>query len=173
MAITFNGYTPSFSFILYILVSSVGGLLLLQYLYKGNKPIAAMLTLVLLILVFIFFELRWFENLKLKGTSKYVSQATNGNSGSCSPTTQNVDSAVNGNWPPIINICPDYMVTQNGKCVDPAQLYGNKGGGNGSPNTQITIGDTDCSHYNLDYMRWEGVIESNGQCIQSKIPKGS
>lgn len=169
MAITFNGYAPSYPFILYILVSSVGGLAILQYLYKSDKPIAAMLTLVLLILVFVFFNLRWFSNMQLKGTASYVAQS-DANASSCGNTPLNVDGGVNANWPPIINICPDYMVSQNGKCIDPSNLYGNRGGGTGSTGTQITIGNSNCGNYNLDYLRWEGVVESDGRCIQSKIP---
>ena len=145
--------------------------MILRYLYNANQPIAAMLCLVLLILVFIFFQMRWFQNLQLKGSSKYVAQAPSTSSGGCGTSSQNIDASVNANWPPIINICPDYMVTQNGSCVDPAQLYGNQGGGNGAPGTRIPVGDTNCANYSLPYLRWEGVVERQGQCIQSKIRK--
>jgi hypothetical protein len=172
MGITFNGYSPSFSFILYILVSCVGGLMILRYLYQNNKPLAAMLCLVLLILVFIFFELRWFQNLRLKGAaySTQPAQSSQSAASGCSAGSTSVDQSVSSNWPPIINVCPDYMVSKGGNCVDPSQLYGNRGGGNGSTGTQMKIGDRNCNSYAVEYLRWEGVVERDGQCIQSKIP---
>jgi len=168
MAITFNGYTPSFAFIMYVLISSMAGIMILQYLYKANKPMATMLCLVLLILVFIFFEMRWFTNLRLKGSSSYV--APTPSTSGCAADSLSVDASVNSNWPPIINICPDYMVSEGGSCIDINRLYGNKGGGNGNPAISIARGNKKCSDYNIPYLRWEGIVESDGQCIQSKIP---
>ena len=173
MAIKYNGSTISFSFIVYVLVSSNAGLMIIQYLFKNNKSLAAMIVLVLLLLVFIFYGLRWFSNFQLKGSAPWVAQTAktaNGSSGSCGATTADAASPVNANWPPIVNVCPDYMVSQNGKCIDPKQLYGNKGGGNGSTSTSIAIGDKTCGNYAIDYLRWEGVVESDGQCINGKIP---
>jgi len=165
MAITFNGYTPSFEFIMYILISSTAGLMILKYLYTANMPIAAMLCLVLLILVFIFFQMRWFSNLKLKGTSSYVPQPSASTSG-CAADSVSVDTSVNSNWPPIINICPDYMVSQNGRCVDSNKLYGTN-----NAMVSTLLHDRNCNDYNVPYLRWEGIVERDGQCIQFKIPK--
>lgn len=171
MAITYNGYKLSFVFILYIVISGIAGLAIIQGLYKNNKSLAAMLCLILLLLVFIFYGLRWFQNFQLKGTSNAaVVAASTANSGNCAVGPSSVSSGVNVNWPPIVNTCPDFMVSQNGKCIDPKQLYGNRSGGNGALNTQISIGNTKCSDYTIDYLRWEGVVESDGQCVSSKIP---
>ena len=57
-------------------------------LYSRQQTIAAMLTLVLVVLVFTFYGLRWFQGGALKGTQPKK-----------------------GAWPPIVNMCPDFMVT--------------------------------------------------------------
>jgi hypothetical protein len=68
-----------------------------------------MVSLVLLLLVFILFGLRWFP----KGS-------LNGSTPSATP------------WPPIVNMCPDFMVSwkdpASGKiyCYDAADIYGVK-----------------------------------------------
>lgn len=110
MAIIYNGSTISWAFILYIVVSITLGLQAIKYYYATGQPIAAMSLLVLLLLVFIFYELRWFTNFQLKGTA--AASATAG-----------------GSWPPIVNMCPDFMAawtdpaTGNAYCYDSAKLY--------------------------------------------------
>lgn len=85
-----------FSMIAYILLSIVIGLTVFQRLNAANRLWAAILATVLFILIFIFYGMRWFET---KPNDVYK-----------------------GVWPPIINMCPDYLVyfKQGGKesCVD-------------------------------------------------------
>jgi len=91
-------------------VSITLGLQAVKYYYGKGQPIAAMSLLVLLTLVFIFYELRWFSNFQLKGTT--AASASGG-----------------APWPPIVNMCPDFMAawtdpaTGNIYCYDSANLY--------------------------------------------------
>jgi len=75
----------SWSLIAYIFLCIVLGLSSVMALMRGGRSIAAVLCLVLFILIFVFFGLRWFRG------------------------TQSV-FAYTGSWPPIINMCPDYLV---------------------------------------------------------------
>lgn len=92
--------------ILYSLICVVVGAGAVSFLYNRNQSIAAMITLVLLILVFVLFGLRWFPGGKLNGSQ---------------PT--------NGPWPPIVNMCPDFMVSWKDPastqiyCYDAANIY--------------------------------------------------
>jgi len=95
--------------ILYSLICVVVGGGAVSFLYKRNQSIAAMITLVLLLLVFMLFGLRWFPGGSLNGSQpKGVS------------------------WPPIVNMCPDFMVSWKDPaskkvyCYDAANLYGLK-----------------------------------------------
>lgn len=77
-------------------------------LYNRGQQMGAMALLVLLILVFLFYGLRWFPGGNLNGTKT---------------------GAVT--WPPIVNMCPDFMVSwkdSTGKiyCYDAANIYGLK-----------------------------------------------
>ena len=74
-------------------------------LYNRGQTMGAMATLVLLLLVFIFFGLRWFPDGNLNGSKpgKLV-------------------------WPPIVNVCPDFMVSWTAPdkkvyCYDAANVY--------------------------------------------------
>jgi hypothetical protein len=66
-----------------------------------------MILLILLILIFIFYGLRWFPDGNLNGTKPPVKA-----------------------WPPIVNMCPDFMVSwkdlDTGKlyCYDANNVYG-------------------------------------------------
>ncbi len=78
------------------------------FLYKRGQTIGAMLLLILLILIFIFYGLRWFPDGNLNGTQP----------------------AKPGSWPPIVNMCPDFMVTWTNiedkkvYCYDANNIYG-------------------------------------------------
>ena len=97
-----------FSLIVYILLSVVVGGYAVSTLYQRNQTIGGMISIVLLILIFIFFGLRWFQGGSLKGTKKDGKVA----------------------WPPIVNACPDFMVSwkdSNGVyCYDAGDVYGMK-----------------------------------------------
>jgi hypothetical protein len=73
--------------ILYILVCVVVGGYSVSTLYQRQQTVGAAISLILLILIFVFYGMRWFEGGgNLKGTQ-----------------------APSGSWPPIVNFCPDYM----------------------------------------------------------------
>ena len=93
--------------ILYSLVCIIVGGGFVSMLYNRGQQMGAMVLLVLLILVFLFYGLRWFPGGNLNGT-KPVAVV----------------------WPPIVNVCPDFMVSWTDKvtnkvyCYDAANIYG-------------------------------------------------
>ena len=95
--------------ILYSLICVVVGAGSVSFLYKRDQSIAAMIALVLLILVFVFYGLRWFPGGNLNGTKP-----------------------AGGPWPPIVNMCPDFMAshvdsaTNKVYCYDAANIYNMK-----------------------------------------------
>lgn len=101
-------------FIAYIVICICLGGGLVAQLYNRQQTIGAMVLLVLVIAIFSFFGLRWFQDGELKG-SKAPSQP----------------------WPPIVNLCPDFMVATkdsagNRYCYDPMNTYSL------SPDTLVT-----------------------------------
>ena len=110
-----------FWLIAYILLCVVIGGYSVSTLYKRSQTIGAMITLVLLILIFTFYGLRWFQGGNLKGTTK-------------------------GNvpWPPIVNMCPDFMVAwknTDGRmyCYDAGNVYGLKSNNDSNLISSLTI----------------------------------
>jgi hypothetical protein len=99
-----------FWIILYILICVVTGGMAVSNLYKRMQNSAAMISLVLLILIFTFFGLRWFKDGSLKGSQPNAKAP----------------------WPPIVNMCPDFLVawtdpnTKYVYCYDAANVYGLK-----------------------------------------------
>lgn len=95
--------------ILYSLVCVLVGGGAVNFLYKRGQMIGAILALVLLILIFVFYGLRWFPDGNLNGSKR-----------SDKPVA----------WPPIINVCPDFMVTWTDRtdnkvyCYDANNVYG-------------------------------------------------
>ena len=94
--------------ILYSLVCVVVGAGTSSFLFKRGQSIAAMIALVLLILVFVFYGLRWFPGGNLNGSKPAA-----------------------GVWPPIVNMYPDFMAswvdpTNKVYCYDAANTYGLK-----------------------------------------------
>jgi hypothetical protein len=84
-------------------------------LYNRGQQMGAMALLVLLILVFLFYGLRWFPGGNLNGTKGKVVT-----------------------WPPIVNMCPDFMVSWTAPdsklyCYDAANIYGLQNLGNAPP----------------------------------------
>jgi hypothetical protein len=91
--------------IAYIVVSIIIGTGSSGFLYKRQQTVAAILTFILLLLIFIFYGLRWFSGGNLKG-SKEGTVA----------------------WPPIVNLCPDFMISYkdtagNIYCYDAKNAY--------------------------------------------------
>jgi hypothetical protein len=164
--------------IVYILLCVAIGGGAVSYFYKLQETTGAMVAMVLLILVFVFYGLRWFQAGELKGTK-----------------------AESGDWPPIVNACPDYMslykdttgvycydagnvynlksyngsglttnLTINGVSGQSAYLIKDNSGNNPLQNTLKTSPSTIMGDTNGKYVKWEGVWD--GQSMNtSKVPK--
>ena len=102
-------------FIAYIVICICSGGGLVAYLYNREQNLAAMVLLILLVCVYAFYGLRWFKGGELKGSSSGQQQ-----------------------WPPIVNLCPDFMAAVKGTdgstppqpgtavntyCYDPTNTY--------------------------------------------------
>ncbi len=92
-------------FIAYLLICfAIAGTFLRMFATSGQTT-AAVLSTLLLVAIFVFYGLRWFKDSELKGTSAAGGVA----------------------WPPIVNACPDFMVTYtntNGTyCYDAGKIY--------------------------------------------------
>jgi len=101
----------SFWMIIYIVVCVVTATTSVNFLLQRGQQIAAMILLVLLILIYIFYGMKWFkkENAQTPGTIQ---------------------------WPPIVNMCPDFMVSWTGPdgkiyCYDSSNIYNLSVGSNG------------------------------------------
>jgi hypothetical protein len=92
----------------YILAVVIVLMTTVSYLYRSERLVAAISIFILFMLIFTFFGLRWFKH-GLSSTSVYK-----------------------GNYPPVINTCPDYMsVYRNGTtvgCIDTIGILRNGGG---------------------------------------------
>ncbi len=86
-----------YAFLAFVFLCIALGLSTFQALSNSGRNWAAILTLILFILIFVFYGQRWFRDTKT--TATYT-----------------------GSWPPIINMCPDYLVYfKNGNkdtCID-------------------------------------------------------
>lgn len=82
-----------YSFIAYIFLSIVIILGGVYTLHSMQRPYSAVMCLLLFILVIVFFGLRWFKGTRAKST-------------------------YTGTWPPLINMCPDYLVYFNHNGID-------------------------------------------------------
>jgi hypothetical protein len=112
-----------FWLIAYIVITIVVGSGLVAFLYKRGQSMGAILLLVLLILVFAFYGLRWFPGGNLNGTQPSGTVA----------------------WPPIVNMCPDFMaswkdsLTKRVYCYDASNTYGLKTYNGAGLTTGLTI----------------------------------
>ncbi len=96
----------TYGMIAYILLCIVGGLTAFTQLNQSGRTWSAILFLILFVLIAVFFGMRWFSE---DSTKPYK-----------------------GVWPPIINMCPDYLVffkrpDGKGSCID--MLGVNRSGG--------------------------------------------
>lgn len=83
-----QGRRMDYWLIVYIVVSIVLGAGVSGFLYKRQQTVGAILCFILLILIFVFYGLRWFSGGNLKGSNQG-----------------------GGAWPPIVNACPDFMAS--------------------------------------------------------------
>ena len=111
---TFHGWL-----ILYYTIAILTMTSLVGWLFRSGRIIAAGLTVVLLLIVYIFFALRWFANQKSTATTTSTSSCP-GAPGSSSSSSSSI---------PIVNMCPDFMVawtdtlTGNVYCYDDKNTY--------------------------------------------------
>ena len=83
----------TYGFIAYLFLSIVVGMTVVMQLFRANRTWAGIITLILFVLIFIFYGERWFRGNRVTGI-------------------------YTGAWPPIINACPDYLVYYNRNGVD-------------------------------------------------------
>jgi hypothetical protein len=110
-------YTFHWWLILYYVVAILTMTSLAGWLFQSGRPVAAGLTIVLLLLVYVFFGLRWFVN---KAAAANTNSTT---AGSCSgsETTSGNKSSI-----PIVNMCPDFMVTWTDSITGNVYCYDDK-----------------------------------------------
>lgn len=143
--------TVNYSLVTYVIFASVMLISMLNLLYSSERIIAAVAILVLFILVFTFFGLRWF---------KYG--------------INNSSMNKNSTYPPVINTCPDYMsltTKSDGTtkaCIDTVGL------GNGGANSQITTWrtgttpQTATSNYYFNYIYKPGMSKSEIDTLKTQ-----
>jgi len=142
MAIIYNGSTISWAFILYTIVAIAITFTVVKYFYGREQQIAAISLLLLLFFVFLFYNLRWFTNFQLKGSAGSTTTSSTTAASSCGSSSSTTTVGAPSSWPPIVNMCPDFMVTWkdtagNIFCYDTSNLYNLS---STSPNiTSITI----------------------------------
>jgi len=151
--------------------------------YTQNKPISAMIVLVLLLIVFLFFGQRWFQYGQLKGSSGWMqanalAQSGSSSSGQCSDGSGIATSSAPTSWPPVVNQCPDFMTLASTGCVDTHKLYGTTAIGTLTFSNTLPVSSTAaagiCSVMTpakSAYLRWEGVVQQEGNCISANIGK--
>jgi hypothetical protein len=102
----------NYNLVAYVLFASVMIISMLNLLYRSERVIAAVVMLILFVLIFTFFGLRWFRY----------------------GITSNSMNA-NATYPPVINTCPDYMslttVKRNGLMTDTKACIDTVGLGSG------------------------------------------
>lgn len=123
----------NFNLILYIFLTIMIGIGGTTTLFQSGRVLAALLFLVGAILLFVFYGLRWFEGKKASGPE--------------------------GQWPPIVNTCPDYLThykrtkatgtTQN-TCIDTLGVARNAGALQRWPADGAAPTD-DRYYFNLDF----------------------
>jgi len=181
MAISFSwgNVSLSYAFIMYILISVCLGMYLVKYMYTLNKQISALIVMILLILVFVFFGKRWFQYGQLKGSAEWTKANALAQSGSAaSVAAQCGDTPASGTsltvWPPVVNHCPDFMtIDGGGACVDSNKMYG-PNASTGNTTFKYTGTTNVCNSVtgaNSQYLRWEGVVQAEGSCNPGNIGK--
>lgn len=181
MAIAFSwgNVRLSYAFIMYVLISISLGMYLVKYMYSLNKQISALIVMILLVLIFVFFGKRWFQYGQLKGSAEWTKANALAQSGSAASLAEQCGSTpASGTiptvWPPVVNHCPDFMtIDGSGACVDSNKMYGPNAS---TGNTTFTYTGTTnvCSSVtgaNSQYLRWEGVVQAEGSCNPGNIGK--
>lgn len=97
-----NYYVLAYSLLAIIIVFAT-----LNFLYRSERIFASIIVLILFILIFVFFGLRWFK------------------------TGVTVTGTYEGNWPPVVNSCPDYLTLykkpdREYTCIDIIGVSSNK-----------------------------------------------
>jgi hypothetical protein len=133
-----GSWQPNFGLIAYYIVCILLTVNVYKYLSGRGQNIAAMALIPLLFLVFIFFGIRWNWFLE----KKPASSKSNDNAG-C--TSDNSIKSPSIEFPPIVNMCPDFMVAwQNPSdrivyCYDANNTYNMKTGAGTPPAGMVKI----------------------------------
>lgn len=180
LGFSWGNVSLSYAFIMYLLISVSLGMYLIKYLYTLNKQVSALIAMILLILVFIFFGKRWFQYGQLKGSAAWTKANAVAQSGSAASLADQcgenstVSGTISSVWPPVVNHCPDFMtIDETGTCVDSNKMYGARGS---TGNTKFSYTGTmnvcsSVSGTNSQYLRWEGVVQAEGSCNPGNIGK--
>jgi len=131
----------NYKLVSYVLFASVMIISMLNLLYRSERVIAAVAILILFILVFTFFGLRWF---------KYGVTMNSMNAGET--------------YPPVINTCPDYMTLTKKSdgtteaCIDTVGL--SSGSTGISTWTKGTTPATATTHHYFNYVYRPGMTKT-------------
>lgn len=136
-----NSWKPNWYLILYYIVCILIAANLAGWLWNTGRPVAAILALALLFLVFVFFGLRWFNAPDGKSAAASCSKTVDPKVANCGDCTE-LDSM--NPWPPSINMCPDFMVaytepTGRVLCYDVNNTYEMKTASGAGLQTGLTI----------------------------------
>ncbi len=183
-----NWYLVLYYVVCILIAANVGG-----WLYNRGQPIGALISLALLLLIFIFFGLRWFNTPEKQKEVPKCDDSDNPNASSSRRTCPT--------FPPSINLCPDFMVAYtepSGRvlCYDVNNTYEMKKATGAGLLTGLTINGVAGQSAHTSgmelvntikntptvltgdpkgkYVRWEGVfdgrtVESNIRCIAPKM----
>jgi hypothetical protein len=114
-----GNYTPNYNLIVFYVISILITANICAWLWGRGQTIASMAVVPMFLLVFIFFGLRWFPS-KTNSVTKDLCQKDS------SISSPNIP------FPPIVNMCPDFMTawtdTRNDKvyCYDANNTYNMK-----------------------------------------------
>lgn len=176
-----DNYEVNWYLVLYYIVCILIAANLAGWLYNRGQVIGAVLTIALLLLIFIFFGLRWFNTSNQTTTSKCPDSDKKDIINGTSCDDKNT-------FPPSVNLCPDFMVAYtepNGRvlCYDVNNTYDMKQATGGGLLTGLTINgvggqsaytsgidlanaiNATTSQLSSDprakYIKWEGVYDGN------------
>ena len=131
-----NVYTVHWWLILYYTIAVMTMISLGKWLFNSGRFVSAGLAVLLLFLIYVFFALRWFMN----------QSPSNKKPSSCGPSAGSSEGdSRSSSFPPIVNMCPDFMVvwtdpaTQNVYCYDDKNTYNMKTYNNAALTTGLNI----------------------------------
>jgi len=127
-----GNYTMNWSYFVYLVVCLLILVNIVGWLFGRGQTIAAGLTGVLLALIFYFYYLRFFSKAPTSAPSPAAACGAIDEAPACA------------DWPPIVNMCPDFMVAwtdanKNVYCYDANNTYNMKSGTGSGLTAGLTI----------------------------------